>query len=93
MRKRRYDFSVKDYIKTCIPFVPSKAKKQFNTLTDKLNSETDLPSILRELRKMKLAMRLLLQTHTRMLMNFDQSTNIDTKMEDSTNIEFDEFPK
>ncbi|CAI2361969.1 unnamed protein product [Moneuplotes crassus] len=69
--QRRYNFTAKEYIKSCIPFIANKSKRQFTALSDRFSDECDLPSILRSIRQLKTMMHLVLSEHQILLMGFD----------------------
>ncbi|CAI2361838.1 unnamed protein product [Moneuplotes crassus] len=74
--QRRYNFTAKEYIKSCIPFIANKSKRQFTALSDRFSDECDLPSILRSIRQLKTMMHLVLSEHQILLMGFDARVGV-----------------
>uniref|UniRef100_A0A7S3K5S3 Uncharacterized protein n=1 Tax=Euplotes crassus TaxID=5936 RepID=A0A7S3K5S3_EUPCR len=74
--QRRYNFTAKEYIKSCIPFIANKSKRQFTALSDRFSDECDLPSILRSIRQLKTMMHLVLSEHQILLMGFDARAGV-----------------
>ncbi|CAI2384742.1 unnamed protein product [Moneuplotes crassus] len=62
IERRRRNFSTKDLVKACLPFVNNRASRQFSLLNDRFSDECDLPSILCPIRQLKTLMRMILKT-------------------------------